>query len=363
MRAAPSQEQLPEPRSSLAGVERYPDGGRERDAFVALDRNERLSPLPAAVVDEVREAVTSALLTTYPATDLLYEELAEAWSVPRERLLLTAGSDAAVKALYQVYAEPGDRVVMMDPSYAMYSVYAEMFGADAVRIPFGEDLTIDTGALLAAIEPGVKMVLLANPNQPTGTVLDPAVLDEAVERAAAVRALVLVDEAYYPFSGTTVLDQAGERPNLMVSRTFSKAWGLAGMRLGVLAAAPEVVRALTKVRSAYDVNAMAAAAARVLLRHPEVAEQAVADVEAGREAVRRCAEGLGLELLPCPTNFQLIRVEQRADPAGLVAALRERGYLVKGPFGSPGLTGCIRITLGPPELMRGFCEALEQTLA
>lgn len=353
---------IPSPVPGVAEIERLREGGDERHGFVPLDRNERLSPLPDAVVEELRAGISSELVTTYPVLDSTYADLGSAVGLPRERLLLTSGSDAAFKALYQSYVRPGDRVVMLDPTYAMYAVYARMFEATPVTVPFADDLSLDPERLLEAIAPGTRLVLIPNPNQPTGTLLAGEVLDELIERASSVGALVLVDEAYFPFSGTTVLPAVAERPNLVVTRTFSKAWGLAGLRVGFAAAHPEVVRTLSKVRSVYDITALSAHCVRVLLSHPEVAEDYVAEVDAGRELLTARAKELGLEAIDCRTNFLPIRVTARAEPEPLVAALRDRGFLVKGPFGTPCLRDCIRATLGPPALMAEFAAALAESL-
>lgn len=353
---------LPQPSEALSSVERLREGGRERDGLIGLDRNERLSPLPDAIVAEIRDAIDSTLLTSYPSLDRLYDRLAETFELPRERLLLTAGSDAAVKALYQVYGRPGANAVMLTPSYAMYPIYARMFGLEPKEIAFDEDLSVVTGALVAAVQPGTRLVFIANPNQPTGTVLDDAVILDLVTRAADVGALVVVDEAYYPFSGHTLLPLVSDHPNLVVTRTFSKAWGLAGLRIGLVAAHPQVVANLYKVRSAYDVNAVAAACAGVLLAHPEVAEDYAAEVTAGRDLLIERARALGLEPIPSLTNFQVLRLGGRGDPATVVEALHGKGYIVKGPFGSAGLRNCIRVTLGSPELMARFADALADVL-
>ncbi len=353
---------LPRPAESLQAIVRLREGGRERDGLIGLDRNERLSPLPDAIIEEIRAATDSALLTHYPSTDRLYDLLATSFGVARERLLLTAGSDAAVKALYQVYAQPGATAVMLDPSYAMYPIYARMYGLEPVQIAFGENLSLDTAALLDAVTPSTRLVFIANPNQPTGTVLEDGVIADLIARAAEIGALVVVDEAYYPFSGHTLLPWVTEHPNLVVTRTFSKAWGMAGLRIGLVAAHPEVVANLYKVRSAYDVNAVAGACAEVLLSHPEVAEVYAAEVAAGRELLVTRAAALGLEPIPSLTNFQVLRVAGRRDPAELVAALHERGWIVKGPFGSPGLRDCIRVTLGGPDLMGRFADVLTEEL-
>ncbi len=195
------------------------------------------------------------------------------------------------------------------------------------------------------------MVLLADPNQPTGTKLSDEILRAVLDRAGASDALVVVDEAYFPFSRTSVMPWLDDHPHLVVTRTFSKAWGLAGLRVGLVAAHPEVVANLYKVRSAYDVNAVAAMCVRTLLSHPEVAEQFVAEIDAGRRTVIERVRSVGLEPVPGETNFQLLRCAGTIAPGQLVDLLRERGYLVKGPFSAPCLADCIRITLGPPALM------------
>lgn len=357
---------LPRPVDGVRAVERMAEGGREREGLQPLDRNERLAPLPEAVVAELRAALTSDLLTNYPTLDRLYDEVAEALGQPRERLLLTPGSDAAVRALYAAYVRPGDVTLSMDPSYAMYQVYGRLFAADVRTVPFTASANgpqIDADALLAAIDAGPRIVLLANPNQPTGTTLAPDLLRDVIERAGRVGALVLVDEAYHPFSDFTALDWVAEHPNLLVSRTYSKAWGLAGLRAGVVTADPQVRAQLYKVRSVYDLTAVSAAALTVVLRHPEVATDYVAAVDAGRAALAARMRALGLKPLESPTNFLVVDLLGRHDPATIVDGLAARGWLIKGPFGHPSLAGCIRVTLGPPELMERFADVLEEVLA
>ncbi len=259
MENAPSSLTLPEPIPSLSSIHRLREGGRERAGFVSLDRNERLSPLPDWVVEAIRAGIDSALLTDYPSLDELYEDLARLLDTPRERLLLTAGSDAAFRALHQAYVRPGDRVVMLDPSYAMYPIYTRMFDGEPVQVPFRDDLTLDPDALLDATTAGVRMVLLANPNQPTGTRLPDEVVRGAPRSCSGGRRAGRRRRGLLPVLAHKLCSPgSSEHPHLVVTRTFSKAWGLAGLRVGAVAAHPEVVANLYKVRSAYDVNAMGA---------------------------------------------------------------------------------------------------------
>ncbi len=354
---------LPGPIPALADLHRVREAGSETRAYRGLDRNERLGPLPDWFMKKILQPVDSALLMHYPVHDKLLRQLAESLHVPEERVLLTSGSDAAVKAIYHAYFRAGDRVVMFDPSYAMYAVYAQMFQAQVTKIVFDRSLAVDTHKLLRSVEPGVRLVVLANPNQPTGTLLDEKFLIELVERAAQTSTLVAIDEAYYPFSHYSALPLIEKYPNLLVIRTFSKAAGLAGMRIGFIAGHAEVIRNLFKVRTANDLNGFAIHCAAQIVAHPEVIDDYVAEVEAGGKILAEQARAMRLEPLPTHANFMLIRVAHLCQPARLIDALRERGYLIKGPFNFPCIKDCVRVTLGPPAVMADFVECLRQVLS
>lgn len=354
---------LPNPNDYLTQLYRVREpSSQDQNAFVPLDRNERLAPLPSWFVERLKNLLTSEVFTRYPVQDSLLSRLSQSLDLPQSKLLLTAGSDAAIKALYQAYVGEGDRVVMLAPSYAMYPVYAQMFQAEAVKVPFAADLSLDAEQLLASICAGTRLVMIANPNQPTGTLLPELLLHQILGRAAEAEALVAIDEAYYPFSRTTILPWVQEYPHLVVTRTFSKAAGLAGLRIGFAAGHPEVMDNLYKVRSIHDVNSMALLVAEQILDYPEVLEDYIAAVEQGKMLLAQRVQPLGLVPLPTHTNFMLIRVAQRCSPDQLVAALRDRGYLVKGPFTASCLQDCIRVTLGPPAIMSAFVDVLAQAL-
>lgn len=354
---------VPAPIDTLASLERpRPDESNRRGA-VALDRNERVGPLPPWFLDEIRRAVDDQLLLSYPAVHELEAELAEVTGVPRERLLVTSGNDPAIKALFQGYVRPGDKVVLLDPTYARYRAYAAIVGAQPIGVGYDRDLTLDVEALLAAVQPGIRGVFLANPNQPTGTVLDESVLRAVLDQTAAAGTLVLVDEAYTYFSPeTTALPLLDEYPNLAVARSFSKA-GLAGTRIGFLAAHEDVVQNVYKLQTAGEVNGFAILCARRLLAHPEVATDYAAEVAEGRTVLARRARELGLIPLESRANFTQLRLGPDHDTAALVEALRRRGWLVRGPFREACLERCVRVTLGPPPLMEEFADALADALA
>jgi histidinol-phosphate aminotransferase len=348
----------PEPLPGVAGVERWPEAGPEQDGHVSLDRNERLGPFPEWFIDELRERLTSTLASTYPSQMRLANELAASLGVPRESVFVTSGTDAALRSVHLAYVGAGDAVVRLEPTYAMVPVYAQMFGARDVAIGYDEHLALDPDELLDAVEPGVRLVVIANPNQPTGTVLDLPFMEALVDRCAAAGALLVFDEAYYGFTAVTALPLVGRSENLVVLRTFSKAAGLAGLRVGYAVGAPSIIHALSAVRAAGEVNSLALEAARLVVAHPEIVEDYVRVVAAGRAVLEERARSIGIEPLATEANFLLLRLPRRLEPAIAAAALHDRGYIVRGPFSAPGLAGCIRVTLGPPELMEQFAVAL-----
>ena len=352
----------PEPIPALAQFERWPEEG-DFGGLVGLHRNERIGPLPDWFLDELRTQLTSELATVYPRTELLYEELAASLEVPVENLLITPGTDAALRAVHLAYVRTGDAVVRLEPTYAMVGIYARMFGARAVPVAFDRNLELNIDDLLEAVSDGVRLAIIVNPNQPTGTLLPATALQELVRRCEAVGALLVLDETYYPFSRETALSLVEQSKNVLVLRSFSKTAGLAGLRIGYAIADPTVIRNLYKVRSAGEVNALALEAARLVVAHPAIMDDYVEDVATGARIVAERAAAVGLEPLPVHTNFILVRTGSTIAPADLGDRLRSRGYLVRCDFSAPGLEDCIRVTLGPPAVMAEFAQALEEAVS
>lgn len=352
---------LPDPVPALNRFSRVPEAGINTRKYIGLDRNERLTPFPDWFMETIKQAVQSKLLTCYPVQDELEEQLSQYLGLDMDHILLSPSSDAAMKSLYQSYLNPGDRVVMLDPSYAMFPVYADMFGAESIQIPYNSTPTVDEEQILDVITAGVKLVMIANPNQPTGTILENSILRKLVEKAESVGAILAVDEAYYPFSKTTAMPMIAEHPNLVVMRTFSKAAGLAGLRIGYVAGDPRVIANLYKVRTVNDMNSMALLCASEILRHPDIIDQYVAEVTAGGIVLAEEVKNLGLEPLPTHANFMLIRVGQRKSPDIVVEELKTRGFLVKS-LSPHCVSDCIRVTLGPPALMIEFASNLSKVI-
>lgn len=338
------------------------EAGSERSGLLCLDRNERVGTFPAGIAAELSARLSDLDPTRYPSADSVYPLLSRWFAVDRERLLLTPGADGALRSLFQAYIEPGDAVVTVRPSYAMYEVYADMAGARVSAVDCGSDLRFDLSEMMALMSDDVRLVVLANPNQPTGAVVEVPRLSGLIETAARIGALVVVDETYAPFADTTVLDFYGDRSNVIVLQSFSKVLGLAGLRVGAVVADSEVIEALATVRSVYDINAAALVALEVLLEHPEAFDQYRREITEGRVRLEEGLRALGLSPFPTAANFIVVRVRPVIEPQVLIDALMYKGILIRGPFDHPSLDGCVRITLGPTSVMNQVVAAIADVL-
>ena len=190
-----------EPKANVKKLSRLKDFGNDRLGLVRLDKNERTTPFDAVVFKEMMAGIQSEHLTMYPDQTPLYKKLAAFHRLDEKQTLVTAGSDAAIKMIYETYIQKGDEVVFLDPTYAMIEVYADLFEAIKVKVGYSADLELDFSRLLDSVSDKTRAVFIANPNQPTGTLLSDEQFRLILEKTAKTKTLLIMDEAYLAFSG------------------------------------------------------------------------------------------------------------------------------------------------------------------
>ena len=343
----------PRPRQAVLDMAPYspPTGGRA--GKVRLDFNENTVGCSPRVIEFLKQQLSAEYLAVYPEYSAVRPALAEFFHVEADQLLLTNGTDEAIQVLVNTYLDDGGEVLLLHPSYAMYRFYAEVAGASIREIPYREGtLEFPLEELLAAITPETRGVFIANPNNPTGTAVPLAGIERILRRAR--KAAVLIDEAYYEFCGISALGMLAQHPNLFVSRTFSKVYGMAAMRMGCVFSQAGNVSFLHKAQSPYSVNALAALAAREAVRDTAYVENYVTEALAARELLCVGLEKLGIEYFPSQGNFVLMRVGKRSIE--IRDKLREKQVLVRDR--SYEIAGCVRVTTGTREQTRRFLEEL-----
>lgn len=318
-----------------------------------LDFNESTVGCSPRVLARLR-SLDSELLARYPEREPVEREVAGFLGLDPAQVLLTNGVDEAIHLLCSTYLDPGDEALIVVPTFAMYAIFAQAEGARVIEVRAGENFAFPLQDVLARISPRTRLIAVANPNNPTGAAAPGDVLLQIAQ--AAPQAALLVDEAYFEFHGETLIEQTRKIENLFVARTFSKAYGLAGLRIGVLAGATGQMAMVRRVASPYSVNAAALAVLPEALRDQEYVGGYVAQVLRNRERLQQELGNLGLHYWSSHANFVLVHIG--SGHAEFVRALRDRGILVRDRHSDPGCEGCVRLTIGTDDHTHRLIAAL-----
>jgi len=334
-----------------------------RPAPVKINQNENPYDLP----DELkRKVVERALLrpwSRYPDFDPreLVEALAHAAGWRADGVLAGNGSNELIEALLLVTVSPGTRIVIPEPTFTLYALLAGILGGEVVRVGLGPDLEYDPDAIREARRrTEASVTVVCSPNNPTGGVLAP---DDVRRLCAEADGLVVVDEAYHEFAGSTVAPLLADHPNLVVLRTFSKAKALAGLRVGYLMASPALVREIDKARLPYNINFFSQVAALAALGDRASLDRTVERIVASRETLLAAlADVPGVRAYPSRANFVLLEIRD-AEPKAVFEDLYRAGVLVRDVTSYPRLSRCLRVSVGTEEENAVFLRALAEALA
>jgi histidinol-phosphate aminotransferase len=318
-----------------------------------LDFNESTVGCSPRVLARLR-SLDAELLARYPEREPVEKDVAGFLGLDSGQVLLTNGVDEAIHLLCCTYLDPGDEALIVVPTFAMYAIFAQAEGARVVEVRAGDNFSFPEKDLLARLSPRTRLMAVANPNNPTGAVAAGDVLLQVAK--VAPQAALLVDEAYFEFHGETLIDHTREIENLFVARTFSKAYGLAGLRIGILAGAPQQMAMVRRVASPYSVNAAALALLPEALQDQEYVDRYAAQVVRNREKLQQELGALGLRYWPSHANFVLVGIG--SAHAEFVRVLRDRGILVRDRHSDPGCEGCVRLTVGTDEHTHTLIAAL-----
>jgi histidinol-phosphate aminotransferase len=341
------------PREAIRAMAPYSPPSAGRAGSLRLDFNENTVGCSPKVIECVQKYLTADHLTIYPEYQEARRDLGTFFGVSPEEFTITNGTDEAIQLLVNTFVDDGDDVLLLKPSYAMYKFYAEVAGASVREVEYAGNLSFPVADFLDELRPETRAILIANPNNPTGSAIGLDQIELILETAPD--AAVLIDEAYFEFYGVTALRWINKYKNLFVSRTFSKTYGMAAMRCGCLFSCAENIAWVRKAQSPYSVNMLAAIAARAAVQDRDYIAKYVGEALAAREMAYVGFERLGIQYFPSQANFVLFQAGDRAIP--IRDALRERGVLVRDR--SYEIPGCVRVTIGTRAQVERFFTELE----
>lgn len=337
-----------------------------RDEHVLwLDKNENIDPIYNQQMMSVVHAMQPQAIFAYPDCSPVYHKLAKSIGVAANNLIFAAGSDGIIRLAYEAFIQPGDKVLYPTPTFAMYAVYAQIYGAQVLTVDYQPSVNgpwLDTNRYLELIRTEKpKLVCLPNADSPTGSVISQKILSDIIKTAKSVGAVVLIDEAYYPFFNETVLPWIHEEDNLLVARTFSKAWGLAGIRVGFAAGNVELITQLHRLRPMYEIGNFSLSVVDRALDHREAMEASVARILEGKQYFMETLQRLGFDVIPhTQGNFMHVAFGEYANQ---IHAALESKVLYRKNFGHPSLAGYSRFTATTKQHFSRVLQLISQAMS
>lgn len=329
----------------------------ERKVFLRIDLNENPGGLPQEFIDSVLKKVTPQFVAQYPETLHFTEVVAEHIGTDIQHLCITNGSAEAIRYVIQAFTSVNGRIVGVVPSYFMFQVYSEMYGRNFVKVPYNEDLSIGIENILQELTPDTQMLILLNPNNPMGNVYTDEEFETLFKACQEKEITLLVDEAYHYFYPKTFIKYAMNNRRVLVTRTFSKLFSMAGCRLGYVVGNPEDIKYVQKYCTPHNTNAFAMQFAEDILTTPGMLEELIAKFTEGREYLIDSLDQNGYRHKGDAGNFLFIEPKTNAqtivDRMKLEKKILIKTYANVGEFGN-----CLRVSIAEKKYMEQFLIAL-----
>ena len=337
--------------------------GRNLDTGLRLDRNEKVDVWGKELLLKIFAEKPDYFLSVYPESTNVYKKLAAFHNIPESQLMLTSGIDGGLKTIFEVMTEPGDLVGVASPTYAMYKIYANLFQVTLDEIEYTDDLKFNFEAFDKFLEQKPTVFFLPNPNQPVESAFTTNELREFAKKTLAKNCLFIIDEAYHMFGCESGIDLVKEFENVVVTRTFSKGFGVPSIRLGYLISNEANMSVLTKTRLAHESNSLTNAVAEYLIDNYENVVKVYNDrVIVSRDTLKKTLHALDISTHGNNGNYLLLDLKTSDRAKNFVTFLKDREIYVKGPW-SGSRDKYITITIGPAELMERFVNATKEFLA
>ncbi len=330
-----------------------------RDGYIRMDLNENPVGLPQEFIDEVLSKVTPEFVAKYPEQLEFTKKLAKFIGVEVENICLVNGSAEGIRYVIQAYSRPGGKVLSVTPSYAMYDVYCEMYGRESVHVHYDENLEMHVEDLIDSINDDIDLVIVLNPNNPVGDVYTYEEMDKIVAACKKHECTLLIDEAYFYFYPNSFIKYAIEYDHVLLTRTFSKVFSLAGARLGYVVGQKEDVAIVQKLATPHNVNAFGMAFAEAIIEKEGMLDELVEKQLNGKQHLIDTLQEKGYQVSAKEGNFIFIKPKHVGAEEIVKIMKDEKKILIKVYKDVPNLGDCLRVSIGESEVMDTFINALE----
>ena len=324
---------------------------------IRLDKNERITHFEKNFFRKLISKITPEKISSYPEVSNLYIALANLHKLRTKQFVLTAGVDGAIKSCFELFVSKGDKVIILSPTFAMVDVYSKISGAKKINIHYDQKLNLNINYLIKSINRNISLLVIANPNSPTGTLISMIDMEKIIKKANTYNVPILVDEAYYGFSNKTVLPLLKKYKNLIISRTFSKAYGLAGLRVGYIVSNIRIAKLLFNLKPMYEINSIGVEASIMMLKNLKIHKNYISETKKGLKLLVKYFENNNISIIKTHANFIYINLGKKINY--YYNKLFKAGILSKKGLAIRGYNNYLRITLGPPKEMKLIISKLK----
>ena len=335
---------------NISQARRIDDKGEDRTGFIRMDRNEKIDPFNKSIYTRIFKKINRHNLLMYPDQRLLYKKLSKFLKINKTKILLTSGSDSAIKFIFETYTKKKDKVAYFWPTYGMIDFYTSLYGCKSKKINYDNNLNLNLNELVKTCKDKIKVLFVTNPNQPTGTILEDLTLRKIINLSKRYKFLLVFDEAYIEFSSKkSLVHLIKKHKNIIVTRTFSKAFGLAGARIGYLVSNEKNIINLMKVKPYADINILAIKSAEVVLDNLKILGKNLQEIKKSKKIIEKFCEKRKLKFINTETNFVHIKFKNFSECKKIFLFLKSKKIIVRiNGNGLPAtIRNCLRFSLGP----------------
>ncbi len=321
---------------------RMPPSDKSRIGQIRLDKNERADPHIKFFLEKLKKNISSDLISAYPEFGLIYKKLSKKLKISSNNLVFTAGSDQAIKNTFELFYKKNKDVITIDPTFAMVDIYCKIFKTNQLKIGYDKNLKLRVSDIYNSINKNTCLIIIANPNSPTGTLIKKNDLIKIIKKAEKFNTKVLLDEAYYEFSNYNFLSKIKLYKNLIIIRTFSKIFGFAGLRCGYVISNKDIIKKYFAIKPMYEINSIAVKALEIVLNNSKFIKLYLKEMRQGEEFAKVFCKQNNFKFIKCHANF--FHIDFGHNPKKIQNYLLKKKILIKGGPGVETYEKYLRIS-------------------
>ena len=333
----------------LSSINRLKSDTVEREKFLRLDKNERVISFEKKFINYLKKKINTFNISSYPDIEKTKKLLSKKLKISDKMIYISAGSDLSLKTCFELFTKPKDKIIILEPTFGMVNVYSKIYNLNTIKVTYNKNLELNFKKLFKSISKSVSLMILANPNSPTGTIIDKKVMMKILTKCKKNKVPVVIDEAYEGFYKYSYINLIKKFNNLIITRTFSKSFGLAGLRAGYAVSNPNISQLLNKFKPMYEINSLVCLSIEFLIKNYSIVTKHIKEVSLSKKYMKEELKKNQIEFLDTHANFFHIKIRNRKS---FEKVLKKNGILVRKGPGVKGLENFLRFSLGSRSQMK-----------